>query len=181
MDRRIAVVGDELSSGGRILDYAQESVFTFHGHKAALIGNEAFCTTCDSAGRIAKAGGPYRINYHTIREVALDRDIVLCNCPTPPRIIATLAGESWCTDAAEHYSAIAGSAALLAADAHEASRHDEQFTLHDANGRSLAAIYYTIRFPSGAVAHGVTDALGRTMRYKTNGAQNIALYLGHRE
>ncbi|MFB9125521.1 hypothetical protein ACFFYR_21045 [Paraburkholderia dipogonis] len=52
--------------------------------------------------------------------------------------------------------------------------------LRDARGRPLADSYNTIRFPSGSVARGVTDSAGCTMRYKTDGVQNISLYLGHR-
>lgn len=95
MRRRIAVVGDELSSGGRILDYAQESLFIFLGHKTALLGKQAYCDVCKSTGTIAKDGEAYRISYAGT-ENALDGDIVLCECPAPPRIVATHAGESWC-------------------------------------------------------------------------------------
>ncbi|WP_322061473.1 PAAR domain-containing protein [Paraburkholderia sp. J63] len=179
MMRRIAVVGDKLEHGGEILPYDGPE-FTWEGHQSARVGGAAFCEQCKSTGIIAKTGGPYRLTFD-MGEVAMDDDIVLCGCANPPRIKAKLSGESWCTDQAEHHHAIAQASALLAADASKASRHDEQFTLRDANGRSLAATYYTIRFPSGSVAHGVTDALGRTMRYKTNGEQRIMLYLGHRE
>jgi uncharacterized Zn-binding protein involved in type VI secretion len=103
MKRHIAVVGDELNGGGQILDYTQASGFSFHGHKTALIGNEAYCQKCKSTGTLAKAGGPSRLKYHTTREAALDGDIVLCGCPTPHRIIAKLAGESWCEDRDHNY------------------------------------------------------------------------------
>ncbi|MEX3856102.1 hypothetical protein AB3X94_18875 [Paraburkholderia sp. BR10923] len=59
--------------------------------------------------------------------------------------------------------------------------HDEQYTLKDAGDRTMRDTYYTVRLPSGSLVHGVTDGLGRTKRYKTNGAQSISIYLGHRE
>ncbi|ADG19488.1 hypothetical protein BC1002_5563 [Paraburkholderia atlantica] len=59
--------------------------------------------------------------------------------------------------------------------------HDEQYTLKDGDGRIMRDTYYTVRLPSGSLVHGVTDGLGRTKRYKTNGAQSIYVYLGHRE
>jgi len=179
MMRRIAVVGDKLERGGEILPYSGP-VFTWGGgHQSARIGGNAFCAECKRTGVIAKTGGPSRLGFE-MGEVALDGDIVLCGCATPPRIMAKLSGESWCTDEAEHYAAIARQAALRAAGTNDASRYDEQFTLRDASGRALAATYYTIRFPSGSVVHGVTDGVGRTARYKTDGAQKITLYLGHR-
>ncbi|HEY2024447.1 hypothetical protein [Paraburkholderia sp.] len=57
--------------------------------------------------------------------------------------------------------------------------HDEQYTLKDADGRVMRDTYYTVRLPSGALVHGITDKLGRTKRYRTSGAQSIYIYLGH--
>ncbi|MBB5470344.1 hypothetical protein OKW30_005709 [Paraburkholderia sp. Clong3] len=59
--------------------------------------------------------------------------------------------------------------------------HDEQYTLKDSDGHVMPDTYYTVRLPSGSLVHGVTDRLGRTKRYETNGAQSIHIYLGHRE
>ncbi|EEA03593.1 hypothetical protein BH160DRAFT_1078 [Burkholderia sp. H160] len=56
---------------------------------------------------------------------------------------------------------------------------DEQFTLRDHNGRVLPDTFYTVRFPSGELKHGVTDHAGRTARYRTRENQKLALYLGH--
>ncbi|NUX52813.1 hypothetical protein [Paraburkholderia youngii] len=60
-------------------------------------------------------------------------------------------------------------------------RFDEQFTLRDPNGRALSDTLYTVRFPSGELKHGVTDHAGRTQRHKTDGAQAVRIYLGHRQ
>lgn len=179
MMRRIAVVGDSLERGGEILPYSGP-MCSWEGHQSARIGGAAFCAECKTTGIIAKTGGPSRITFE-MGEIALDGDIVLCACAAPPRIKAKLSGESWCTDEAEQHAALAQRAALLAAGTNDASRHDEQFTLRDASGRALAATNYTIRFPSGSLVHGVTDQEGHTARYKTNGVQNIAVCLGHRE
>ncbi|MGF6380654.1 hypothetical protein [Paraburkholderia atlantica] len=59
--------------------------------------------------------------------------------------------------------------------------HDEQYTLKDGDGRVMRDTYYTVRLPSGSLVHGVTDGLGRTKRYKTNGVQSVYVYLGHKE
>lgn len=183
MRRRIAVVGDELSSGGQILDYQQKHGFTFHGHKTALIGNEAFCVLCKSTGRIAKADGPYRISYDGNREAALDGDIVLCKCTAAPRIVALLAMESWVEDRARAslFATQPQSANVGYADGAQTPIYDEQFTLLGGDQRVLSNIYYSLRLPSGALVHGVTDQMGRTERYATEGAQNLRIYLGHKE
>ncbi|WP_233862532.1 PAAR domain-containing protein [Paraburkholderia adhaesiva] len=101
MRRRIAVVGDTLDGGGEILAGDQGTGFRAHGHVAALIGSKAYCSVCESTGVIAKAGGPHRPVYGGSREIALDGDIVCCNCSTPRRVVATLAGETWHDDLAE--------------------------------------------------------------------------------
>ncbi|ASD83271.1 PAAR domain-containing protein [Burkholderia gladioli] len=95
MRRKIAVAGDALSSGGTISTY-KASRCTFDGHQVALIGGEAFCTACRCTGIIAKAGGPYRLFF--MGETTLDGDVVRCQCPVPPRIVASLGGDSWCDD-----------------------------------------------------------------------------------
>ncbi|WP_244438830.1 PAAR domain-containing protein [Paraburkholderia dilworthii] len=109
-------MGDTLSSGGRILAYAQSVAFRFRGHMAALIGGEAYCDVCKSSGTIAKTGGPRRMHYMTTRDVALDGDVVLCKCGTPPRIVATLSLESWYEDTAgRHAAATVGGSKLQSA------------------------------------------------------------------
>ncbi|MGF6964376.1 hypothetical protein OKW43_001381 [Paraburkholderia sp. WC7.3g] len=57
---------------------------------------------------------------------------------------------------------------------------DEEFTLRDANGSPLADTYYTIEW-RGFLTRGVTDSIGRTQRHKTDGAQAVRIYFGHRE
>jgi hypothetical protein len=182
MRRRIAVVGDTLSSGGLILDYEQVSGFRFHGHKAALLGNEAYCERCGSTGTLAKAGGPHRLHYHTTREAALDGDIVLCQCPTPPHVTASLAGESWCDDRAEEFTqSVIPLGMNGATPGRQPHRYDEQFSLLDAAGSALPKTYYTVFLPSGVRVHGVTDSQGRTGRHRTDSAQSIQIHLGHKE
>jgi len=96
MDRRVAVVGDKLERGGEILPY-DGSPCTWMGHQMALIGGQAFCAACQHIGVIAMAGGQHRLPLMGIQS-ALDLDIVLCACKTPPRIIAELSGDSWIDD-----------------------------------------------------------------------------------
>lgn len=103
MLRRIAVVGDALSSGGQITPYGGPPI-TFGGYQIAQIGGQAFCAACKRPGIIAKSGGPYRMNF--MGEGALDGDIVLCGCPIHPHIVASLSGESWCDDMVEGHGKV---------------------------------------------------------------------------
>lgn len=88
MERKILVVGDAPSPGGRVLPYEAPYASTIGDHQVALIGGRAYCEGCNGVGIIAKAGGPRRIQY--ISEVALEGDLVICHCPTPQSLIATL-------------------------------------------------------------------------------------------
>lgn len=97
MMRKMVVVGDPPAPGGAVLPYSSRS-YTLHGHQVALIGGRAYCQGCNSVGIIAKAGGPRRMNF--ISDVALEGDVVICHCPVPPPLMATLVHTSWYDDMA---------------------------------------------------------------------------------
>jgi hypothetical protein len=178
MMRRVAVVGDQLSTGGQIDHYEGPlCAWGDGGHQVALIGGSAYCETCKSTGVIAKAGGPRRINF--MGETEADGDIVLCNCETPPRIVAKLAGESWCDD--EDYSAVARATSGPQSFAGQRATCDEQYTLMDSQRRPLAGVRYRVRVGSNIVASGVTDSQGITQRIATDAAKRLVLEIagGH--
>ncbi|KWO11269.1 hypothetical protein WM26_01905 [Burkholderia cepacia] len=168
MKRRIASVGDTLSSGGTVLP-AGGPPMTFMGHQVALVGGQAFCTACKSNGVIAKSGGPYRIQF--VAEIALDGDIVMCKCPRPPRIIATLSGESWCDDdlggSGQQSSsgfAAAGVAAAGAVASTLTKAYDEQVKV-TADGPE--GYPYYVETTDGRVFQGKLDASGMLPRIHT--------------
>lgn len=169
MMRRIAVVGDKLETGGEILPYSGPG-FTIGdaGHQVALIGGTAWCEACKSTGVIAKAGGPRRIDF--MGETAADRDIVLCKCPTPPQIVATLSGDSWCDDMVETIGVATPEATRYGVTVAGASRitppvagqYDERFVLRNSNGQPLTNTAYAVQRKNGIFEYGETDGSGRT-------------------
>ncbi|WP_334041971.1 PAAR domain-containing protein [Burkholderia ambifaria] len=167
MNRRIAVVGDSLSSGGTTNPYSGPP-FQVHGHQAALIGGSAFCTACQSTGIIAKAGGPYRLKFRG--EVALDRDIVLCGCSTPPSIVALLAGEAWCDDGLKGLGEVVSSRTTTGGVVSvKKGAFDEQVEAR-ASGDAIEGpeeYPYYIETADGRVHSGVTDTSGELMRIHT--------------
>lgn len=176
MMRRIAVVGDKLETGGHILAYAGPP-FTFGdaGHQVALIGGLAFCEACESTGRIAKMGGPKRIEF--MGETAADGDIVQCRCATPPRIVALLSGNSWCDDQAEAAGVIAsgmnraGNVTSLAAGA-----YDECVR---AVGNGASPDYpYIIETSDGRIHSGRLDSTGCLPRIHTSDKDEYTVYWG---
>ena len=88
MMRKVIVVGDPPAPGGAVLPYSGPMMDVF-GHRIALIGGRAYCEGCNSVGIIAKAGGPRR-GWLYGAEMALEGDVVICHCPVPPPLIATL-------------------------------------------------------------------------------------------
>jgi len=168
MLRRIAVVGDQLSTGGRIEQY-EGPICTWEGHQIAIIGGAAYCEKCKSPGVIAKTGGPRRIEF--MGETAADGDIVLCDCATPPRIIAKLAGESWCDDGAHNAPPLSAHVSQSMIQSHV--KHDEQYALTDSAGRPLAGVRYRVRVNETTLASGVTDANGKTRRVATDGIKRL--------
>ena len=179
MNRRIAVVGDSLSSGGTINSYSGPP-FLVHGHQAALIGGSAFCTACQSTGIIAKAGGPYRLKFQG--EVALDRDTVLCGCPTPPNIVALLAGEAWCDDGLKGLGEVISSRTITGRVVSiKKGAFDEQVEAKTSGSiaHGPEGYPYYIETADGRVHSGVLDASGALPRVHTgDGSGDYTVYWG---
>ncbi|MDI3383474.1 M35 family metallo-endopeptidase [Xenophilus aerolatus] len=96
MLRKVIVVGDPPAPGGAVLSY-EGPMMDVHGHRVALIGGRAYCEGCNSVGIIAKAGGPRRGRFYNT-EIALEGDVVVCHCPAPPPLVATLVHSFTCDD-----------------------------------------------------------------------------------
>ncbi|WPB57753.1 M35 family metallo-endopeptidase [Xylophilus sp. GOD-11R] len=88
MQRYQVLVGDQPARGGEVLPYEIDHGFTIDGAAVALIGGRAYCAACNGVGVIAKAGGPYRSTLHGA-EMALEGDVVVCDCPVPPALVAS--------------------------------------------------------------------------------------------
>ena len=54
--------------------------------------------------------------------------------------------------------------------------YDEQFTLKDSDGRTLANIRYRIVTGKGRVVTGTTNAIGETERIETDRTEILTLY-----
>jgi len=174
MNRRIAVVGDSLSSGGTIQPYSGPP-FLVHGYQAALIGGSAFCDACKNTGIIAKAGGPYRLKFRG--EVALDQDIVLCGCSMPPRIMASLAGEAWCSDGLKGFGEVVSSRTATGGVASvKKGAYDERVRAAE---HATEGMPYYIETSDGRVHYGRLDASGRLPRIHTgDNSDDYTIYWG---
>ena len=180
------VEGDPLDSGGdsHVITGMENCTITDdtgRSRRMAYIGHEAWCDKCKSAGAISPGVFPVSVKRTYSGQLgqymALDGDHVLCKCRPYPRVVSVYgrrvklidtgrAGRTGFARPEENRSAFTG-------------HYDEQFVLRDANGRPLPDTFYSIRLPSGELRHGTTDASGRTARYRTVGAMNVSIHLGH--
>ncbi|RKP46817.1 PAAR domain-containing protein [Trinickia fusca] len=183
MLRRIAVVGDSLEHGGQILPYVGPVVAMGNaGHQVALIGGQAYCEACKRTGLIAKTGGPRRLRF--MGETAADGDVVLCSCSTPPRIVATLAGESWCDDMADTMGVVspteaAGNSVATAGGGIASAvtgTFDEQVRATE-SGASEGYPYF-VEASDGQVFSGRLDEHGHLPRVYTYSADDYTVYWG---
>jgi hypothetical protein len=92
----MALDGDPItgSKGGYVI--AKPRFRELNGRHGALIGDVAFCATCGTTGTIAHGPmlRPGQRSTHDGIECAIGGDLVLCKCPTPPKIIP-LYGRIW--------------------------------------------------------------------------------------
>jgi len=175
-----AVEDDPLTSGPGSRVYATGKVGTVQGEdgrrrRMAFIGDEAWCAACGSMGFITYGTTGLRVQRRLLdrmnggRRQAVGDDIVLCKCPTPPRIIANY-GRNWkILDNGDD-------ASRKAVPSAPGLTYDEQFVLRDAETRQpLRNVRYQIFSTSRLLAEGTTDTNGCTQRINTDNAEKIRL------
>lgn len=170
MMRRYVCIGDQPETGGYIEPFGSGRPFSIRGRPAANIGSLAFCNACKTAGPIAKAGGPRR-HIHCGVALALEGDIVCCQCSEPPRLLADPNCTSWFEDS--------GAARGMWATAHDVTaapsdiRFDEQAHLVSA---FIAGMPFYIELAEGRTFSGKAEANGLLPRIDTGGESEYMVY-----
>lgn len=147
----------------------------------ATVGMETYCTACKQKGFIAPKGPRWPGTGPNGKQWALSGDINICGCNPPPVFYPIRERRMSMSFTSEQAAAMVDDGVNAPAQQTQTAQYDEQFVLHDANGRVLCDTYYTVRLPSGSLVHGTTDSAGRTARHVTEGAQSVRIYLGRRE
>lgn len=160
--------GDLTTTGGVIIATGR---MRFHGKEVAAEGDLATCPACKSMGYLVNDAYP-AFGLPSGRQLAIQGAWIFCKCANPPRAIAST----------EKFRVAVNR--MNASDAQsQSSTHtaifDEQLLLKDGQGNALSNTYYTVRLPSGEIRYGTTDVHGRTERIRTDGAQEIRVYIGH--
>ena len=145
----------------------------------ATLYMKTYCTACKREGYIAPRGPRWPGTATNGKEWALSGDINICGCNPPPIFYAERGMSMSFTS--EQVAALLGNGASTSVRQTQTAQYDEQFTLHDANGRVVCDTYYTVCLPSGELLHGVTDSQGHTTRHQTDGACSLRIYLGHKQ
>lgn len=159
--RHFLCVGDAPITGGAILPYPPlNHTMDIHGVPVAIIGGKVRCDACKSIGIITKTGGSRRCGFFD--GVALDGDVCLCKCKTPPPIKAMHALTTWHDDQHQDY-----------ADATPLPDYDEQFRLENEEGKFFENFKYRLTFADGSIVVGTTDDYGRTERIETTQPKSI--------
>ncbi|MFM0231482.1 PAAR domain-containing protein [Paraburkholderia sediminicola] len=146
------------------------------GHPVAFIGSAAFCNACSSVGVIGKAGGPRR-RKRCGTEIALEGDILLCKCPTPPRMAAATQSTSRHDDMAEAMGTVTSNRTANGGVSSVAmSAYDEQI---EAKQASLFEGYpYFIETEDGRVVSGRLDSGRLLPRVYTEASAKYIVFWG---
>ena len=156
MMRLVLCVGDQPETGGYIEPMTVGVPSSIRGHAVSFIGGAAFCNACSSVGVIAKAGGPSR-RKHVGTEIALEGDILLCKCPTPPRMVAAMQNTSRHDDMAESMGTVTSNRTSNDGVSSVAmSAYDEQ--IEAKQGRLFEGYPYFIETEDGRVVSGRLDS-----------------------
>ena len=162
MKRYHITLGASTSAGGKVI--SASSACSINGVKVALEGDQVFCPACKSPGKIALCGTRIPESWNG-KQVALQDDLCLCRCPSPPRLIAN---QSLKCQSVE--GACATSPEAAASLARQQTQNDapqdpkEQIALRlldDYSQHPLAARRYRLEF-ADKVVEGQTDSDGYT-------------------
>lgn len=155
MKRHTITLGASTSAGGKVISASGNG--SINGVTIALEGDAIFCPACKSQGKI-NCVGPRIPETWNGKNVALENDLCVCGCATPPRLLPS---QSLRYQTLGDTAANASQAAGIAASA--AAIFDDRYILIDeTTGDPLPHTEYALRGPSGKFEFGTTDANGHT-------------------
>ncbi|WP_167058235.1 PAAR domain-containing protein [Burkholderia sp. Ax-1719] len=170
MLRLILCAEDKPETGGYIDKSVLPKSPTINGFHQAFIGSKSFCDACKSFGLIEKSGGPSR-RTHSGLEIALDGDILRCQCSQPPKMKAMTQSISRHNDGIEHLGSFDAEKSATIADSSGAdSEFDEQVRI--VNASECDEYPYRIKSPDIQPVSGRLSATGLLPRVSTEFPDN---------
>ncbi len=155
--------GDVTTAGGVVM--ASGTHMPIDGRPVALEGDGVKCPACKSTGHIQCVPPMRPITGHANKQLSVEGDLCICQCPSPPRLIASQKQVSMGCSAPE-VASTSGAAAWLAHAGGSLAVFgyifDRVVVLQDKSGNPLKNLPYKITLETGQVFEGVTDEVGQT-------------------
>ena len=85
MKRHHITLGASTTADGTVT--SASALVSINGVRIALEGDKVDCPTCGSTG-VIRCVGPRIPERYNGKQVALENDLCICNCPRPPRLVA---------------------------------------------------------------------------------------------
>lgn len=171
MKRHTITLGALTSAGGKVISASSNG--SINGVTIALEGDVIFCPACKSEGTIKCIGARIPETWNG-KNVALESDLCLCSCPSPPHLVPSQS---------VRYQTISDTAADSAPAAGTTAgtdmMFDDRYVLIDEDtGESLRNTEYALKRPSGKIEFGTTNADGQTHIIATAAtAESIDIFL----
>lgn len=159
MKRHIITLGASTSVGGKIISASSSG--SINGITIALEGDAIFCPACRSQGKIL-CRGPRIPETWNGKNVALEDDLCVCGCSTPPRLLPSQFVRYQFTSETESNALQPNKNAANASAAANTLFDDRYLLLDEETGQILANTEYALKRADGQIEFGVTDESGHT-------------------
>lgn len=162
MRRYLITQGAKTTAGGVVTGASANR--SINGVRVALEGDAVDCPACKSSGRIVCSGA--RLAETAMgKAVALENDLCMCACASPPRLLAnqqlvSQTSAEGTAGVAGGDDGMAGAVASAAFGGNEVDARPLQF-IDESNGWPMAMQTYRLEFPL-RVVEGRTDEYGYT-------------------
>jgi uncharacterized Zn-binding protein involved in type VI secretion len=155
--------GDTTTAGGQVIGTGTH--MPIYGRYIALEGDSVKCPACNSTGVIQCVPPMRTATGHANKQFSVEGDLCICQCPSPPKLIASQKQASAGYSAAE-IASTSGAAAWLAhvggSLAEFGYSFDRVVVLKDRSGNLLKNLPYKVTLETGQEFQGVTDDAGQT-------------------
>lgn len=168
--------GDTTTAGGVV--NGSGTHMPVDGKAIAFEGDPVKCPACNSTG-VIKCVPPIRpATGQAGKQISVEGDLCICNCPTPPRLVASQHSYGMAFSAAEVAHASGAATWLAHAGGSLAAfgyTFDRVVVLKDTSGRPLKDLPYKITLETGQVFEGVTDESGQTEKISSTQAHTAKI------
>jgi uncharacterized Zn-binding protein involved in type VI secretion len=175
MKRHTITLGASTTAGGKVISASSSA--SINGVTIALEDDPVFCTACKSQGKILCVGPRIPETWNG-KNVALENDLCICKCPSPPRLVPNQSSRYQNLSDNGMESKPAHVPGAVANTVKSESHFDDKFALLDEDtGEPLRHIEYAIRRANGQIEFGITDEIGHThLLTAAANAESIEIY-----